>query len=106
MSIGSVLKPNDLEEIAVLPRSWLPTEKELTFCFCAVNKYGAQGEEERAEERGGGGGGLDSSVSRWLTQHKQQKLMWASYWKAVYGVRSANMDHKRVVCISGRKLPG
>ena len=49
MSIGSVLKPNDLVEIAVLPRSWLPTEKELNFCFCVVNNYVVQGEEERPE---------------------------------------------------------
>ena len=48
MSIGSVLKPNNLFYQEV---QWLPTEKELNFCFCVVNKYGARGEDERPESK-------------------------------------------------------
>ena len=50
MSIISVLKHNDLVEIAVLPRGSVVAYREgIKLLFLRVNKYGAQGEEERPE---------------------------------------------------------
>ena len=98
MSIGSVLKHNDLVEVAVLPRSSVAAYREgIKLLFLRRQQVRCSGRRREAWVNG-----IlflffcfDSTVSRWLTLHKQQKqpmllshssgAMWESRWPSWAG---------------------